>query len=412
MPYVSTELVRLLRKDPPARVTDYRDPKVPGFVLRARPTGVHTWRVQLADRTWRSLGRVDEVTIADARDAAQKTRARAKLGEVPVAPKSSDALTLATFLDAHYEPWIRATRPRTKQAGRIKAAFRDLLELSLTELTTARVERWRVDRQYRKRAPVGVVRRLSPVTVNRDVASLQAALQRAIEWGHLQTNPIRLVKRSTEDGAGVIRYLTKAEEQRLRDALAARDDERRARRVRADAWRRERGHNEWGPLGDYTDHVTPAVLLALNTGLRRGEILQLRWRDVSLERRMLTVRGEGAKSGQTRHVPLNSEAAQVLKTWAADGTSGPGVAVFAGETPETPLTDIKKAWGALVGRAQLVAFRFHDLRHTFASKLAMAGVDLNTVRELLGHSDISMTLRYAHLAPEHKANAVERLVRA
>lgn len=83
---------------------------------------------------------------------------------------------------------------------------------------------------------------------------------------------------------------------------------------------------------------------------------------------------------------------------------------LAGETPEAPLTDIKKAWVALVKRAQLVAFRFHDLRHTCAGKLVMAGVDLNTVRELLGHSDIAMTLRYAHLAPEHKANAVERLV--
>ncbi len=74
------------------------------------------------------------------------------------------------------------------------------------------------------------------------------------------------------------------------------------------------------------------------------------------------------------------------------------------------LEDIKGAWLPLVKAAKVQAFTFHDLRHTFASKLVMAGVDLNTVRELLGHSDLKMTLRYAHLAPEHKAAAVAKLV--
>ena len=74
------------------------------------------------------------------------------------------------------------------------------------------------------------------------------------------------------------------------------------------------------------------------------------------------------------------------------------------------LEDIKKGWAPLVKAAKVEAFTFHDLRHTFASKLVMAGVDLNTVRELLGHADLKMTLRYAHLAPEHKAAAVAKLV--
>ena len=83
--------------------------------------------------------------------------------------------------------------------------------------------------------------------------------------------------------------------------------------------------------------------------------------------------------------------------------------MFPGEDG-APLADVKSAWLPLVDAAKVRAFRFHDFRHTFASKLVMAGVDLNTVRELLGHADLKMTLRYAHLAPEHKAAAVAKLV--
>jgi integrase len=140
--------------------------------------------------------------------------------------------------------------------------------------------------------------------------------------------------------------------------------------------------------------------------LRRGEVFGLRWDDIDLARQQLTVRGEGAKSGQTRHVPLNSEAVRVLQTWLPKRVG----LVFPGDD-RNPLVDIKTAWLPVVKAANIAPFRFHDLRHTFASRLVMAGVDLNTVRELLGHADIGMVLRYAHLAPEHKAAAVEKLVR-
>jgi integrase len=82
--------------------------------------------------------------------------------------------------------------------------------------------------------------------------------------------------------------------------------------------------------------------------------------------------------------------------------------VFEGE-PNKPITDIKKSWANLLTEANISEFNFHDLRHHFASRLVMASVDLNTVRELLGHSDLKMTLRYDHLAPEHKAAAVSKL---
>lgn len=93
----------------------------------------------------------------------------------------------------------------------------------------------------------------------------------------------------------------------------------------------------------------------------------------------------------------------MLSNWLSD-TDDSGF-VFKGSDNKA-LTDIKRTWNTLLTEANIKNLRFHDLRHHFASKLVMAGVDLNTVRELLGHSDLKMTLRYAHLAPGHKAAAV------
>jgi integrase len=149
------------------------------------------------------------------------------------------------------------------------------------------------------------------------------------------------------------------------------------------------------------------VLLSLNTGLRQGELFGLAWDAVNLERTHLTIHGHNAKSGRTRHIPLNAEALETLKLWRGEDTEG---LVFASKDGKT-FDSVRKAWGGVLQAAGIERFRWHDMRHHFASRLVMAGVDLNTVRELLGHSDITMTLRYAHLAPEHKAAAVARLVR-
>jgi integrase len=200
----------------------------------------------------------------------------------------------------------------------------------------------------------------------------------------------------------VVRFLSPAEEQRLRATLTARDLDHAAARMSANEWRAARNRPLFPnvPKGAYADHLTPVVLLAMNTGLRKGELLALDWSDINLQARMLTVRPENAKSGKQRHVPLNIEAMTVLRKWASQaGDSG---SVFG-------IASVKTSWDTLLTTAQIENFRFHDLRHHFASRLVMAGVDLNTVRELLGHADLTMTLRYAHLAPEHLAAAVEKL---
>jgi integrase len=121
------------------------------------------------------------------------------------------------------------------------------------------------------------------------------------------------------------------------------------------------------------------------------------------------VEGATAKSGQTRHIPLNAEALSVLSQWR-DQTKAEGL-VFPGKD-DSRLDNVRKSWAGVLNAANITGFRWHDLRHDFASKLVMAGVPLNTVRDLLGHVDLATTLRYAHLAPDYRAQAVGMLRRA
>lgn len=128
---------------------------------------------------------------------------------------------------------------------------------------------------------------------------------------------------------------------------------------------------------------------------------------MNLKGKLLTVEGGTAKSGSTRHISLNSEALGVLIAWR--NQSAGDQLVFCNPHMGKRFDNIKKSWSGLMKVAEIADFRFHDLRHHSASSLVMAGADLNTIRELLGHADLTMTLRYAHLAPKHKAAAVALL---
>jgi integrase len=129
--------------------------------------------------------------------------------------------------------------------------------------------------------------------------------------------------------------------------------------------------------------------MGINTGMRKGELLSFYWSHVNFDNKILTVDFQNAKSGNTRHLPLNTQAFNSLKQWQQE-TDGIGF-VFKDKN-KIQLKYFPYVWGALLDQAKITNFRFHDLRHHFASKLFMASVDLNTVRELLGHSDFKMTL--------------------
>ena len=144
--------------------------------------------------------------------------------------------------------------------------------------------------------------------------------------------------------------------------------------------------------------------LALNTGLRRSEQYRLTWECVNLDRRLLTI--PCTKNGETRHIPLNDAALEALRAIGRRQSSSPYV-VLADDGSR--LISPRFWFDTAVEKARLADFTWHCLRHTFASRLVMAGVDLRTVQELMGHKTIQMTVSYAHLAPQHRLAAVQRL---
>ncbi|OOF26048.1 integrase [Salinivibrio proteolyticus] len=351
------------------------------------------------------LGTAYDLTPAQARDLAkQKAGDVAKGNNVHDERKQARQesqrrkhLKLPVYLDERYLPYLQTRNPKTAQriVNHIKSRFAFLMDKELDQITAWEVEKWRSEQRKKGKAAS---------TINHSVNSLKGALSRAVEWGLIESHELTKVKAIKADNTR-LRYLTDMEEKRLRHAIKHRDQDIRLARRSANEHRAIRNYSLYPCLDDVTfvDYVEPLILLAINTGLRRGELLSLEWRDIYFSERYLQVRGGNAKSKEGRIVPLNNEAYDTLASWREQNPEA--TYLFEGKNGQ-PLTDVKKPWGTVLGLANIEGFNFHDLRHHFASKLVMAGVDLNTVRELLGHADLKMTLRYAHLAPEHKAAAV------
>ncbi|TLZ06437.1 MAG: site-specific integrase [Gammaproteobacteria bacterium] len=341
------------------------------------------------------LGKVGTVGPEDARDRCQKVLGNLAHGRHPLhGIGGTDGITLGMFIADTYTTWVKASRPRTaaNTLEKLHRLFRTWYPEPLTAITVELIESWKARRLNDGR---------SAATVLRDLFTLSSVLRRAVRAGELTENPVRRVDKPRIDRRGKVRFLDQAEESRLRDALKARDEEMQNRRTAANERRQER-HKELLPrLTHFGDHLTPAVLLSMNTGLRRGEVVKLRWGSLDLNRRLLTVEGRHAKNRQTRHAPLNEEAVSVLRNWREQ--SGTGARVF------DVATGFQTAWKKVLKRARISNFRWHDLRHHFASRLVQHGVPLNTVRDLLGHSSVGMSLRYAHLAPDQRREAVAKL---
>jgi integrase len=213
---------------------------------------------------------------------------------------------------------------------------------------------------------------IKPSTTNRRMACLRHMLSKAIEWKVISEHPCHGVKQFKENNRRV-RFLTAEECKTLIDACPS------------------------AILGR-------VVELALNTGMRKSELLRLERDHVNLRQEFLEILDQ--KNGEYSTIPLNNRALEILRSIPQRLDSK---YVFPGKVPGQPFWDLKRQFEKAVKDAKLEGVTFHTLRHTAASHMVMSGVPLATVKEILRHKDYAMTLRYAHLSPEHKKTAVEAL---
>ena len=253
-----------------------------------------------------------------------------------------------------------------------RATFEDrrLSELSYLDLETYR--------NRRKATPTRAGKARTDATVNREISTLRHMLNKAVEWGMLENNPFNKGSRLVlKENNHRLRFLTESEIEAL---LKACED-----------------------LKTYTPHLRPIVETALLTGMRREEMLSLQWEQIRNGFIYLTE----TKSGKDRQIPINDRLAEVFRE-VRRGNQLKSAYVFCGPDGKRFL-EVKRSFASACKKAGIEAFRFHDLRHTFASQLVMRGASLKAVQELLGHASLAMTMRYAHLSHEHLKDSVNLL---
>lgn len=267
------------------------------------------------------------------------------------------------FLERH----SRIKRSFRRDEGIVKILNKHFGDKLLHRITPLMVEDYRKIRLDEDRAKA---------TVNREVACLKCMFNKAILWDKAKENPVAKVQLFKEDNM-IVRYLTEDERGSLLKACKL----------------------------SAATHLYPIVIVALNTGMRKGEILNLRWRDIDLANKFIHI--ETSKSGKRRDIPMNDLLTETLKY----GIKSPGSEyVFCDEKGE-PFTRLDRSFKTALRRAGIRNFRFHDCRHTFSSYWMMSGGDIYKLSKILGHSSVKVTERYAHLSPDYGKDTIESLGR-
>lgn len=319
--------------------------------------------------------------LTDARQWAKQTETDIQRGRHF---KTAEAKrhTLAGLVDRYTRDVLPTKKAKTQGPQRQQLAWwkAELGSHAIADCTPALIAEAR-DKLTRDpiapKTPDSEPRYRSPASVVRYLAVLSHAFSVAVrEWGWTEDNPVLKVKKPTEP-RGRVRFLSDEEREALLNAC-------------------RESSNPWLCL---------AVVVALSTGMRKGELMGLTWRDVDLQAGRIVL--HDTKNGERRVVPLAGPALAMLKDHAKVRRLDTDL-LFPGQRKDTPI-DLRSPWEAALKRAGIEDFRWHDLRHSTASYLAMNGASLTEIAEVLGHKTLAMVKRYAHLSEAHTASVVERM---
>jgi integrase len=329
------------------------------------------WYFDFMVRRVRYRGAIPEARTKWQAEKAE-TKIRLEAYENRYGGSSGDEI-LSEFVEKIYLPWSRATKRSCRDDElHTKVICEFFAGKTFNQISPLLVEKFK---KQRRESVTRYDRERRPASVNRELATLSRIFSLAIENCIVETNPCRKVKKLRENNERK-RYLTVEEERRLMAALTG----RRA-------------------------HLRPLIVLAINTGMRRGELLSLEWRNVDFQRGVIHV--TNTKTGRDRDVPMNSEVRRILLELQRQAEDE--AFVFRSRKTGLNLTDVKHGFNGACTDAGIDDFRFHDLRHTAGTRLADAGADAFTIAEILGHATLQMTKRYTHATDERKRRAVEAL---
>ena len=316
------------------------------------------------------------VRLTDARKWGQHTEAAIRENRYFKSAESRKH-TFGELVDRYIKDALpkKSTDFEKSQKAKMKWWKEQLGHHVLADVTPSLITECR-DRLLAETTKRGITR--SPATVNRYLAALSDAFSVAVkEWEWLEDSPMRKVKKPKEP-RGRVRFLS--------------EDSERPRLLKAC----EESTNPY---------LYPVVVLALSTGMRQGEIMGLTWEDVDLHQGRATL--HETKNGERRVVPLSGKALELLKAHAKVRRLDT-VLLFPGKNPQKPI-DLRAPWEAALKKAGIDDFRFHDLRHSAASYLAMNGASMAEIAEVLGHKTLQMVKRYSHLSEAHTAGVVARM---